>query len=140
MMIHERQTTERMLTRATPWARRALVLVATVSLGCAAGDNHQNRAYSETGLASYYAHALHGRTTASGEVYDEHKLTAAHRRLPFGTRVRVTNLANRRSVIVRINDRGPFVRGRIIDLSFRAAGELGFVTKGVTKVGIEILD
>ena len=91
------------------------------------------------GTASYYAHKYHGRTTASGEVFDMHKMTAAHRTLPFGVKVRVTNLTNNRSIVVRINDRGPFVRGRIIDLSLAAAQRLDFVTAGLTQVKIEIL-
>src|SRR5687767_8980161 len=72
---------------------------------------------TEAGIASYYADKYHGRPTASGEIFDTGKLTAAHRSLPFGTTVKVTHLGNRRSVTVRINDRGPFVAGRVIDLS-----------------------
>lgn len=94
---------------------------------------------SETGLASYYGHQYHGRTTANGETYDENQLTAAHRTLPFDTRVRVTNLTNGKEVVLRINDRGPFVDGRIIDVSYRAAGELDFVAAGVVKVRVEVL-
>ncbi len=93
----------------------------------------------ETGMASYYANRFAGRRTASGETYDPAEMTAAHRTLPFGTRVRVTNLVNERTVDVRINDRGPFRRGRVIDLSRRAAGELGFLSRGLTRVRVEIL-
>ncbi|WP_017664139.1 septal ring lytic transglycosylase RlpA family protein [Porphyrobacter sp. AAP82] len=82
------------------------------------------------GSASYYAARFDGRRTASGERFDSAAMTAAHRTLPFGTRVRVTNLANGRSVIVRINDRGPFTRGRMIDVSRAAASELGLVARG----------
>ena len=89
------------------------------------------------GLASYYAHKFHGRTTASGEVYDEQKLTAAHRDLPFGTRVRVTNLANGKRVVLKVNDRGPFVEGRIIDVSWAAARSLDFIQDGVVRVRVE---
>ena len=92
------------------------------------------------GGASYYADKFHGRTTANGEKYDKNKYTAAHRKLPFGTMVKVTNLANGKSVIVRVNDRGPFVKNRIIDVSRRAAHELDFIRQGVTKVKIEIID
>jgi rare lipoprotein A len=92
------------------------------------------------GLASWYGRKFHGRPTASGERYDMHELTAAHRTLPFETRVRVTNLENGRSVRVRINDRGPFVDGRIIDLSYGAAKKLGMVEAGVVRVRLEILD
>lgn len=77
--------------------------------------------------------------TASGEIYDANQLTAAHRSLPFGTKLKVTNLENRQSVVVRVNDRGPFVSGRIIDLSNRAAKELGIIQKGMARVQIEIV-
>ena len=93
----------------------------------------------ETGLASYYGHQYHGRTTANGETYDENKLTAAHRTLPFGTLVRVTNLQNGKSVLLRVNDRGPFSKNRIIDLSRKAAQLLGFEGKGTARVRVEIL-
>jgi rare lipoprotein A len=82
------------------------------------------------GSASYYAAKFDGRRTASGERFDNSAMTAAHRTLPFGTLVRVTNIANGRSVILRINDRGPFARGRIIDLSRAAASELGLIVRG----------
>lgn len=94
----------------------------------------------QTGLASYYAHRYHGRPTASGETYDENALTAAHRTLPFGTRIRVTSLANGKAVTLRVNDRGPFVEGRIVDVSRTAADRLGMVTAGVVKVRLERLD
>jgi rare lipoprotein A len=90
------------------------------------------------GIASFYGKEFHGRKTASGETYDMYKLTAAHRTLPFGTRVRVINLLNDKSVVVRINDRGPFKRERIIDLSFEAARRLGI--GGTAKVKLVILD
>ena len=93
----------------------------------------------ETGIASYYADKYHGRTTANGEVFDTTQLTAAHRTLPFGTRVKVTHQDNQRSVIVRINDRGPCVAGRIIDLSRAAARELGMEKAGLAKVRVDIL-
>jgi rare lipoprotein A len=92
------------------------------------------------GLASYYARSLHGNATASGEIYDENTLTAAHRTFEFGTSVRVTSLSNGQSVVVRINDRGPHVEGRIIDLSYRAAEEIGLIEAGVAPVRLEILD
>jgi rare lipoprotein A len=93
----------------------------------------------QTGLASYYAGEHDGLRTASGERYDMDELTAAHRTLPFGTRVRVTNLQNGRRVVVRINDRGPFRRGRVIDVSYAAARRLGLVRSGVAKVRIQVL-
>ncbi|GAL87531.1 rare lipoprotein [Sporocytophaga myxococcoides] len=94
---------------------------------------------SEEGFASYYADKFHGRRTASGNRYHKNKLTAAHKTLPFDTKVKVTNLSNDSSVIVTINDRGPFAKGKIIDLSYYAAKELNFIKKGITKVRIEIL-
>ena len=92
----------------------------------------------EEGVASYYADALDGNPTASGEPYDKDGLTAAHRALPFGTRVRVTNLDNGKSVVVRINDRGPHAKQRIIDVSGAAARELGLLDSGTAKVRIEV--
>jgi rare lipoprotein A len=92
--------------------------------------------YAETGLASYYADVLHGEKTASGEPYDKNKLTAAHRSLALGTHVQVINLENNRQVRVRINDRGPFIDDRIIDLSYAAAQSLDMVEKGVVRVKV----
>lgn len=94
----------------------------------------------QTGKASYYADKFEGQPTASGEKYRHTKLTAAHKTLPFGTKVRVTNLANNTSVDVIINDRGPYVDDRIIDLSKSAAEKLGFVTQGLAEVRIEVID
>ncbi len=94
---------------------------------------------NETGLASWYGHPYHGRPSASGEIYDMEKLTAAHRTLPFGTWVRVHDLDNSKSVDVRINDRGPFVDGRIIDISHAAAREIEMIGPGIAKVRLEIL-
>jgi peptidoglycan lytic transglycosylase len=93
----------------------------------------------ETGLASWYGYPFHGRPTASGEVYDLRDLTAAHRTLPLGTRVLVTNVDNGQIVEVRVNDRGPFVDGRILDLSYGAARILGGVESGVIPVRIQVL-
>jgi rare lipoprotein A len=94
---------------------------------------------TENGSASYYADKFHGRTTANGEKYDKNKMTAAHKKLPFGSVVRVVNLNTNKSVTVRINDRGPFVKGRIIDLSRVAAEKLGLIQAGVLKVRVEVL-
>ena len=93
----------------------------------------------EIGEASFYAGRHHGKSTASGETFDENRLTAAHRSLPFGTRLEVTNLANHRSVVVRVNDRGPFVPGRIVDLSLAAAKAIGMAKDGVTRVRLRPL-
>ncbi len=94
------------------------------------------RGYDEVGMASWYGSDFHGRKTASGQIYDMYGLSAAHKTLPLGTRVRVTNLANNRSAVLTVNDRGPFVRGRILDLSYGAARHLGTVDKGVARVRI----
>jgi len=94
------------------------------------------RRYRETGTASYYGRGS-GPRTANGERYSPHAMTAAHKTLPFGTRVRVTNLSNGRRATFRINDRGPFIRGRIIDLTPRGAERLGFKRQGLTKVRVE---
>ncbi len=92
---------------------------------------------TETGYASYYGDKFDGGKTASGEAFRQNKLTAAHKKLPFGTIVKVTNLANNKSVTVRINDRGPFVHGRIIDLSKSAAKQIDMIGAGIAKVKIE---
>ena len=94
---------------------------------------------TESGTASYYADKYQGKPTASGEIFDMHQLTAAHPRLKFGTIVKVTNTQNNRTVLVRINDRGPFVAGRIIDLSLAAAAELQMVRSGLAPVKLEVL-
>lgn len=92
---------------------------------------------TDTGMASFYANKHNGKKTASGERYQSNKLTAAHKTLPFGTIVKVTNLSNGKTVDVRINDRGPFARGRIIDLSRSAAKKIDMINAGVTKVKLE---
>ncbi|MEE1876128.1 septal ring lytic transglycosylase RlpA family protein [Altererythrobacter litoralis] len=92
-----------------------------------------------SGRASYYGRRFHGRPTASGESFDMHAMTAAHRTLPFGSLVRVTNVANGRSVVVRINDRGPFHGNRVIDVSRAAATELGLIAPGSGEVDLELL-
>ena len=89
------------------------------------------------GIASYYGKKYHGRKTASGETYNMNALTAAHRTMPFGTQVKVTNLANDRSVVVRINDRGPFIKGRVVDVSLEAARRLQIVGAGTARVLLE---
>ena len=95
---------------------------------------------SETGIASWYGHPYHGRHTANGEIYDMNQLTAAHPTLPFGAHVRVVNLQNQETVEVRVNDRGPFVEGRIIDLSHAAAEAIQMVNAGLAQVRLEVLD
>ena len=96
-------------------------------------------AFSETGIASWYGHKFHSRQTANGEVFNMYSMTAAHRVLPLPSVVRVTNLSNGRSVVLRINDRGPYVNNRIIDLSLSAAEKIGYRRKGITRVRVELL-
>lgn len=98
-----------------------------------------NYTYYESGQATWYGSGAHGNYTASGEVFNMYDYTAAHKYLPFGTKVRVTDTQSGRSVIVRINDRGPFGAGRVIDLSYQAAQDLGIVSKGVAPCKIEIV-
>lgn len=122
-----------------------VLLLLALTVGCAGRDGRQvERAsgpsswHGEQGQASFYADRYHGRRTASGEVHVRNALTAAHRSLPFGTRVRVTRLDNGRETVVRINDRGPFVRDRVIDLSRRAAEELDMLGQGVAEVRLSL--
>ncbi len=114
------------------------VAICFTSLSAVLWSNDQP--YSESGGASWYGPGFHGRITASGERFDTNDLTAAHKTLPFGTRVRVTNTANGKSVAVRINDRGPFVQGRIIDLSRAAAERLEMLESGTAQVTVKALD
>ncbi len=122
----------------------ALILIAgcatTASIGRPTPPTASPRLGSEeSGLASWYGRAHHGRRTASDEVFDMHALTAAHRTLPFGTRVRVTHAETGRAVEVRINDRGPWKDGRVIDLSYEAARRLGAVAAGVVPVTVRVI-
>lgn len=94
----------------------------------------------EIGDASFYAGRHQGKPTASGEPFDKNAMTAAHRSLPFGTRLEVTNLENDRSVVVRINDRGPYARGRVIDLSPAAAKKIGMIEAGIVRVTVEVVE
>lgn len=96
-----------------------------------------NKTFEQEGIASYYADKFDGRPTASGEIFRQDSLTAAHKHLPFGTKVLVTNLKNNRQVTVRINDRGPFVAGRIIDLSKKGAQSINMINDGIVEVRIE---
>src|SRR5947199_10659889 len=95
--------------------------------------------HTETGMASWYGHPYHGRQAANGEIYDMEKMTAAHRTLPFGTWVRVNNLENNKTVDVRIIDRGPFIGGRILDLSHAAAVSIAMIGPGTAKVKITVI-
>jgi rare lipoprotein A len=91
------------------------------------------------GKASYYGEKFHGRKTASGEIFNMYAMTAAHKSLPFGTKIKVTNTSNQKSVVVEINDRGPFVGNRILDLSYQAAREIGMLNSGIADVSIKII-
>jgi len=93
----------------------------------------------QVGVASWYGPGFHGRRAANGEIYNQHRLTAAHRHLPFGTQVKVTNLGNGKSVMVRITDRGPYAKGRIIDLSRAAARELRMTRDGTARISLEVV-
>ena len=120
-----------------------LLLIALISLLLSACASHQGQVdpqgYRAEGQASYYGARHHGNKTASGERFDQNALTAAHRSLPFGSRVQVTNLRNDKRVVVRINDRGPFTKKRIIDLSQKAAEQLDMLRDGVVPVRVEQL-
>jgi len=111
----------------------SITLVGLIVLHQVAGP------YYEVGIASWYGPGFHGNLTANGEVYDMYGISAAHKTLPFGTIVRVVEIETGRNIVVRINDRGPFIEGRIIDLSKGAAEKLGIVKKGITTVGLRIL-
>jgi len=120
-----------------------LLLFTLAPAGCAGTGPPPSSALErsvQVGFASYYGSRFHGARTASGERYDETALTAAHRTLPFGTRVQVTNLSNGRSVVVTITDRGPFARGRVIDVSRRAARKLDFLRDGTARVRLEVVE
>ena len=122
--------------------QRILGACALLSLlaGCASSGIIDPHGYNATGGASFYGSQHQGKRTASGERFDSQSLTAAHRQLPFGTRVQVTNLDNNRNVIVRINDRGPHTRGRLIDVSRAAAQQLGMLRSGTARVRVQALD
>lgn len=121
-----------------PMERFAVVVFILVFslVGCASPQLSKTGHHKQTGKASYYGKRFQGKPTASGEPFDQHALTAAHKTLSFGSICRVTNLANNKQVEVRINDRGPFVKGRIIDLSYAAAKRLDGIKVGVITVKI----
>lgn len=102
-------------------------------------EDREVDANRRVGLASWYGGKFHGRRTASGERYDKHQMTCASRHLPFGTLLEVTNLANGRTAVVRVNDRGPFSKNRVLDFSYAVAQKLGFVGTGVTQVAFTVL-
>ncbi len=127
-------------------ARGTAVLALAALAACGSFRRHRGpetlprKERVQVGVASWYGKEFHGKPTASGEPFDMYDLTAAHRTLPLGTRCKVTNLENGRETVLKINDRGPFVRGRILDCSYGAAQRLGFAGKGLAKVRIEVLE
>jgi rare lipoprotein A len=126
--------------RTYMWA--AVIAGGMVISGCAGltkGQADLDIGMKERGIASWYGDDFHGWITASGEIYDMHALTAAHRTLPLGTIVRVTNVVNGRNVIIRINDRGPYVNGRILDLSYVAAKRLDMLHDGISAIQLEVV-
>ena len=133
--------------RTTGWHLHAIVCVLSASMMLSSCRGKRaatpgapvNVGYRESGIASWYGPPYHGRATASGEIYDMNQLTAAHRRLPFGLTARITNLDNQRTVDVQINDRGPFVKGRILDLSRAAAERLDMLRSGLAQVRLEVI-
>lgn len=122
----------------------AILVLALFVAGCGGSSELRPTLAGEVvlqkGQASYYHDNLHGNLTASGEPYNRNALTAAHRSLPFGTRIRVTNLDNGKAVTLTVNDRGPFVKGRVVDVSRRAAEDLGLVQQGIVNVSVAILE
>ncbi|NUM79176.1 septal ring lytic transglycosylase RlpA family protein [bacterium] len=135
--------------------KNSFLIIVTACSACAPNPMYQSKRSAEngnivqtrsadvlevkTGVASFYADKFDGRKTSNGEIFDQDKLTAAHRTYPFGTVVRVTNLSNKQSVVVRINDRGPFVKNRLIDLSKSAAKSIGMIASGTANVRVEVL-
>ena len=122
------------------------VLAACITLAAPEKISRQKICFSdpfwtlgEVGRASWYGDPFHGRVTANGEIYNMYELTAAHRALPFGTQIRVTNIRNARSVVLRVNDRGPYISGRFLDVSYGAATALNFVGSGVVPVKAEVV-
>jgi rare lipoprotein A len=122
------------------WAGVAVALAALPALtnDAALAQKARTPVFVQSGVASWYGPGFHGRKTASGERFNQHQLTAAHKRLPLGTVATVTNLRNGKTVRVEINDRGPYVRGRIVDLSKAAAEQLGMKRSGTTPVRLEV--
>jgi len=123
---------------------RFIFLLGLLFMACSSHPRYQAgprpaQEFRREGIASYYGPKFHGRKTSSGEVFDMYALTAAHNTLPFGTLVKVTNLSNGLSVIVRINDRGPFMKNRIIDLSYEAARRIGMLGPGTARVRLEVV-
>ncbi|MCE2572525.1 septal ring lytic transglycosylase RlpA family protein [Motilimonas eburnea] len=126
------------LIKATLFVAFSLALSACSSTP--SGKEANWRGFTQSGQASYYADKYNNRKTASGEIYHHKYSTAAHRELPFGAKVKVTNVKNGKTVVVKINDRGPFIRGRIIDLSKSAFSRIGNTSEGLLDVTIQVID
>jgi rare lipoprotein A len=126
-------------TARTGNAVHAAVPQTTASNGAPIVHEHRQH-WFQFGRASWYGHALQGLPTATGEAYDMNAMTCAHRTLPLGSLIRVTNLRNHRSLVLRVNDRGPMVETRVVDLSYAAAKRLGFSGRGTAKVRIDLVD
>ncbi|WP_162054438.1 septal ring lytic transglycosylase RlpA family protein [Pontibacter pamirensis] len=130
------------LHAAATWAKHAIAAgcVAVCLSSCASSEPaFGERGYTEEGKASYYARKFQGRDMANGQPYRRGKMTAAHRTLPLGTKVKVTNVKTNKSVKVKITDRGPFIKGRIVDLSEKAARRLDFIKAGVVPVELKVI-
>ncbi len=134
--LHRHSSCLRNNRKAERMKRRVVLSCAVLGMMAGFYTSSPARADIPTGIASYY---WQGQRTANGERFNPEAMTAAHRHLPFGTKVRVTNLKNGRSIVVRINDRGPFIRGRVIDVSRAAARQLGFTQQGLTHVSLAVV-
>lgn len=142
MMLHEQQSFRNSVRQLYMSFKRSILLLLFITLMSPACVRRvpppKGKVY--IGYASWYGPGFHGRRTASGEIFNMYDYTAAHRSLPFGTRVRVTNLKNGKSVVVRINDRGPAKKDRIIDLSYQAAKKIDMIRDGIVKVRVEVIE
>jgi len=137
-LVHAREKDTRGKTLFYKIYGLLFILITLSSLyACSTAPTKYSPRGTDYVTASYYGPKFNGRPTASGEIFDMYAMTCAHKKMPFGTRLRVTNPDNAKSVIVTVNDRGPFIRGRDLDLSYGAAKKIGFVAKGVGKVRIE---
>ncbi len=136
----DKSSPERVRPKPKPAAGRKATRPRTVRKAKSNRRSKTRKGMVYVGVSSFYGPDFHGKLTANGETYDMYGVTAAHKTLPLNTIVKVTNLANGKSLILRINDRGPYVAGRILDCSYGAAKKLGFVTQGTTKVRVVIIE
>lgn len=137
-MIITNKQTKNGIKRLGYFSLISIIVAAFLSFNHKVPSNISN--IYETGKASYYGRPFIGRKTANGEIFTEYEYTCAHKTLPFGTKLKVTNLANNQSIIVRVNDRGPFVKSRVLDLSIQGAREIGLMQSGVAHVTVEIVN